>query len=91
MKIVISNYQIEKVLDNKNKQIEAESLQGTNYWNIYCVIEALLYNHVKRFDEERNQYYDYYPYRKRFVSWFRSPSFIIDMYTDIYIIRSIKI
>jgi hypothetical protein len=68
LKIVINNYLIEKVLDNKYIEVKPESLQQTPYWDIYCAIEALLYKHVKIYNNDTNEYYDYYPYRKRFLA-----------------------
>lgn len=90
MKIIVNNFQIEQVLDNENNQIEPESLQETIYWDIFCVVEALLYYHVKQYDTDKDKYFDYYPYRKRFKEIYKDSFISIDLDNDIYILRCIK-
>lgn len=90
MKIVINNFQIQKVLNKTDNEIEPEELQGFPYWNIYCAIDALLYHHVKRYDTDKNKHYDYYPYRKRFKEIYLDSFFVIDLDKDMCSLKSIK-
>ncbi len=84
MKIIIDNYEIEKLIDENGKALEPVCLIDIcpSYWNKYCIIEAMLYHHVKRFDNETGKHYMHYPYRKRFHEYYNGSSFIIDLEKD---------
>ncbi len=62
---------------------------GTTNWNIYNIIDALLYHHVKRHDIDKNQDYNYYPFRKRFRETYKSGYFEINVDYDVYKLRNI--
>jgi hypothetical protein len=92
MRIEVKQFEVVKITDSKGNIIEAEKLIAINArcWNDYCAIEALLHQCVKRYDYEKGKYYDYFPYRKRFLEIYSSNNFTINISNDINILRTIK-